>query len=328
MIYAVATSTWNDGALLAEWICWQRMLGFDRILVLSNDCEDPSPDLLEAFHRAGWIEHLAWAANRDRPALPQANRRILQHPAVAGADWLMRCDVDELTVVHAGGGRIRDLVPEDADFHAMAIPWRTFGAPLRHHLWYPEPQHRQMIRTGPPGGNPADRFFKSIYRDPARFRAIGSHAPKGFDGDWAGEGRRYVAADGTPLPYDPAGPEMMRMPPGSVVDHSVAQVNHYAVQAPEYYALKRGMPCASAFRDRYTDRFYKVHDQATVEDRSALRRADAFDAVWAEAMALPEIERHHLRCQRARIGRMVKHAGNLPREDRRWQGLTRRIRAL
>ena len=35
----------NEGPFLLEWVCWQRMLGFTDIVIVTNDCTDHSPAL-------------------------------------------------------------------------------------------------------------------------------------------------------------------------------------------------------------------------------------------------------------------------------------------
>ncbi|MFN7053611.1 MAG: glycosyltransferase family 2 protein, partial [Gemmobacter sp.] len=54
----VVCSMRNEGAFLLEWVCWYRMLGFTDILVVTNDCSDHSPALLQALAAAGWLHHL------------------------------------------------------------------------------------------------------------------------------------------------------------------------------------------------------------------------------------------------------------------------------
>ena len=63
------------------------------------------------------------------------------------------------------------------------------------------------------------------------------------------------------------------------------------LRSVESFSLKRGTLSPVAGRDRYTDAYYDKAEQNAVEDLSALRHAAAFDAIHAEAMALPEVRR-------------------------------------
>ena len=48
----------NEGPFLVEWVCWYRMLGFTDLLIVTNDCTDHSPELLDHLAQAGWVHHL------------------------------------------------------------------------------------------------------------------------------------------------------------------------------------------------------------------------------------------------------------------------------
>lgn len=314
MRFVVATTMRNEGAFAAEWIVWQRMLGFDGVLVLSNDCDDRTPRLLDAFQKAGWIEHVRYTPKPDRPPKQTAHPRMRRHPMTHGADWLMVCDVDEFLVIHEGEGRLEDLILPGAPYEGMAIHWRNFGfAPSWR--WWPGLAHRQMLRAGPPN-HPVDRSFKSIFR-PARFASFGAHAPWRFDGTWAREGRGWVDSDGRPMGIDPDDRPMHTSP--DLITHRRAQVNHYALRTREHFLAKRGTPSSVAGIDRYTSAFADNHDRQEVEDRSALRYEARFDALWEEAMALPGVARLHRLCEADHVARLLRARGKDPADDPRWR---------
>ena len=45
----VFTTMRNEGPFILEWVAWQKMLGFDNVLILFNDCTDRSPQLSQVF---------------------------------------------------------------------------------------------------------------------------------------------------------------------------------------------------------------------------------------------------------------------------------------
>ena len=78
-------------------------------------------------------------------------------------------------------------------------------------------------------------------------------------------------------------------------------------------------PSASALKDRYTDRFFAARDRNGQRDLSALAHGARFDAVHAEAMALPGVARlHHLNVADY-VARLCAAAGTESTEDARWQ---------
>ena len=56
-ITAVTTQK-NEGACLLEWIAYHKIIGFTDIVILSNDCEDGSDEMLDHLSKAGEIERL------------------------------------------------------------------------------------------------------------------------------------------------------------------------------------------------------------------------------------------------------------------------------
>ena len=56
-ITAVTTQK-NEGAFLLEWIAYHKIIGFTDIVILSNDCEDGSDEMLDHLSKSGEIIHL------------------------------------------------------------------------------------------------------------------------------------------------------------------------------------------------------------------------------------------------------------------------------
>lgn len=320
--YTVVCSVRNEGPFLVEWIAWQRMLGFNRIIVVTNDCTDHSPDLLDAFHAAGWITHLRC----DVPDLRQvcgtklaAAKKLRQ---VRRADWVMVCDVDEFLVVHVGQGRISDLldsVPEP--FLGMAINWRVFGTSGRQG-WEDGLIHRQFTQAAPRRDS-SSRWIKCIHRHADWFMRLGEHGPKRLNmaaagADWGSAGLRWINSAGNTVDqWRPGAPYLRRLRAGQTT-HAAAQINHYMLRSEESFGLKRGTKSAVAGHDRYTDHYHAKYNRNEVEDTCALGRADAFDPVFAQAMALPGVARLHHLCCADYVARLAQRAGRPAEDDARY----------
>ena len=100
--------------------------------------------------------------------------------------------------------------------------------------------------------------------------------------------------------------------------HEAAQMNHYILRSADHFAMKRGTPSPSAGKDRYTDRFFTVHERNGYKDDSALRFAERFAPVHAEAMALPGVRRLHHLCCADYVARLCAHQGKARETDERW----------
>lgn len=311
MRYSVVCSVRNEGPFLVEWVAWYRMLGFDHVVVVTNDCTDHSPQLLDRLQEAGWLTHLRHEVADGQQITARKLQAAKALPEVAGADWVLVCDVDEFLVVHRGAGRIRDLIPPEADFLGMSINWKVFGT-SGHDRYGDGLVHRQFTRAAT-SDDSTSTWVKSIHRHPDWFRKLGEHGPKGLlprhARRWAQPGMRWVDASGTTLhDWHPEADYLRRVQPGRQ-DHASAQMNHYMVRSIESFEFKKGSLSPVAGKDRYTSGFFERYNRNETEDLSALSYAAAFDPIHAEAMALPGIAGLHHRCCADYLERMAAKAG-------------------
>ena len=323
MRYAVVCSVREEGAFLVEWVAWQRMLGFTDVVVVTNDCTDASPALLDTMAARGWVTHLRC----DVPlgaritATKLAAAKVL--PQVAGADWVMVADVDEFLNIHRGEGRLADLLEGgDEPFLGMSIPWRVFGT-MGQQVWEDGLQHRLHQRAATEGDK-LSGWVKSIHRHPQRFARLGEHSPKKLRPqwlrDWGLDGMRWVNPAGQEVTGWTPEDESLRVLPRHLRGFAVAQINHLMLRNRESFALKRGTLSPVAGRDRYTDDYFDGADRNEVEDLSILRHAAGFDAVHGAMMADDRIAALHHRCCADYVARICAKAGRDPREDARWIG--------
>lgn len=321
--YTVICSVKDEGAFLVEWVAWQRMLGFTDVVVVSNDCTDASPALLDAMAARGWVTHLVCDVPLGErvTATKLAAAKVL--PQVAGADWVMVCDVDEFLNIHRGAGRLDDLLGGfDAPYLGMSIPWRVFGT-MGRTAWQDGLQHR-MHRRAADEGCKLSAWVKSIHRHPGWFARLGEHSPKKLRPvrmrDWGLHGMRWINPAGVEVTgWTPEG-ESLRVLPQGLRGFGVAQINHFMLRNAESFALKRGTLSPVAGRDRYTDDYFDGADRNEVEDVTIPRHAAGFDAVYAPMMADAEVARLHHRACADYVARLVAKAGGDARGDARWQG--------
>jgi hypothetical protein len=321
--YTVVCSVRNEGPFLVEWIAWYRLLGFTDIVVVTNDCTDHSPALLDALGVYGGCTHII----RDIPDGKRICATKLAHAhateQVRKSDWVLVCDVDEFLVIHRGEGRISDLINAPSDpFLGMSINWRVFGT-SGHAKWKDGLVHRQFTRAAELD-DPSSNWVKSITSHPDWFARLGEHGPrklrlKRAGKPWGAPGMRWVNSTGVDVPaWQPQGDYLRRLPKG-LVTHEVAQMNHYMVRSEESFALKKGQLSAVAGKDRYTDEFMVKFDRNECEDTSAFRYSAAFDDQYSQAMALPNVRRLHHLCCADYVVRLAEKAGKSPNTDPRYR---------
>jgi len=306
----------NEGHFIVEWVTWYRMLGF-RVLIGYNDCTDHSPDLIAALARAGWAEGVAHQPGALQPKI-SAYRTARSHPATAMTDWLLICDVDEFLVPHVGDGTMPGYMDRIGRDHlGVSFHWRCFGTG-GHDAWADGLVHRVFTRCGP-GTHRINNSFKTMFRQPLRFRRFGDHAPDRLDGKPGTGGLAFVDGEGRPIPEFATADAPVRSTETRAISHRFAQMNHYILRSAESFALKRGTPSASAGVDRYTDKFFKARDQNEQRDLSALSFSARFDALHAEAMALPDVRRLHHLCCADYVVRLCANQQRPHADDPRWQ---------
>lgn len=319
----VATAMRNEGPFIVEWVCWYRMLGFE-VLVATNDCTDHSVPLLDALEAAGWLRHVPHVPKPDEPPKLSAYRAWTQDPLYQSADWLLTCDVDEFLVLH-NHHTVGELIgPPPHDYRALVFSWKCFGTNNRTAYqdgWV----HRQFQRCGL-GHLRINRSFKTLVRRPQDFGRPGAHFPHQLRaGDWSLDENRVLHPNGRILEEfaNPANHPRRYLEPDQI-NHEVAQMNHYITRTPDSYALKRGTPCASALRDRYTDHFFEKHNKNGMVDTSALRFSDLFKEFHAAAMQTPQVKKLHHLCCADYVRALNARAGTDPAlDDRLLQHLER-----
>lgn len=315
----VLTAMRNEGPFILEWVAWQKMLGFENILVMFNDCTDHSPQLLRLLEREGVL-----ANKRHEPRLghsPQAEAYHIarQHPLIKKADWLFTCDVDEFLVVHVGDGSIGALLDNgDVPYAAMSINWRLFGSSDQQ-KWQDCLVHRRFTRSSKTDVI-RNKALKSFVRDPRLFNRLNSHCASGWSGkgNWGEGGNYYVLSDGSRFDEVHPNKSPQNACPEDRILHHVAEVNHYAVRTYEEFDYKKGRPAASNFADRYTDTFHKTLDRNEQENLSAVSYQERFDREYMRLCEIPGILRLHHLCCADYVASMCEKRGEDPANDTRY----------
>lgn len=227
--FTVITTMKNEGAFLLEWVAHHKALGFDRIVICTNDCDDPTREMALRLQEIGLARHHA-TKRWERTSIQRAAlRQVMQYEAVKTADWLYVCDADEFMAVHLGDGTVQALVGAASEgAEVISVPWRIFG-PDGATRYQDQPVTRQFTRANAPLPQ-GIAYPKSLFRDLGNVQRIGIHAP---------------------VAKPDLGRPLLRELPGGVAhvpqhhpmfvqaDYRFAQVNHYALRSLESFLVKR-----------------------------------------------------------------------------------------
>lgn len=300
----------DEAPFVVEFVAHHLALGFDRVLLATNDCTDGTDRLAEALAAAapGAVFHLR---NRVAPgAMPQREgyRRLRKAFDVDRSDWAMALDADEFLNIHAGDRSLAALlaaVPEAADI--VAVSAATFG-PGGHAAWAPGPVTGRFRLAVPPRHR-TNGLVKSLFRAPGNYRAFQNHAPVG----WRGPGAAPAILDGTGAlwradPDQPLWRQVRHFPPARI-GHRLAQVNHYATKTWDSFRLRiargRGAAPLGAPNARHDHAYFaRIAEAATLPDDTIAAYAPAVAAKMAALRASPGVaaaEAEAVSCYAARI---------------------------
>lgn len=294
----------NEGPFLLEWLAYHLVIGFDRIVVVSNDCTDGSDCLLDCVSRHAPLDHVMQTVEGPNAPQHQAQHAAREAGLLRSGDFVCWLDADEFLNIHAGAGYLVDVRAAIGSADGICMNWKLFGAAGRHQ-WPGRQLDPVFSRCGPPLGKSV-QFCKTLFRltDDIEFLAI--HRPV-LRLDAARDHPVWLRGDGQRLDptfvHDrlPKGLPPSRLP--GFPSYQIAQINHYAVRTPDLYALRVSRGDGSVARDqphrikrRYNSRHYRRYDRNLFRDRTIQRHAAATSARMSHLLEQPDIAAAHAAC--------------------------------
>lgn len=289
----------NEGAFVLEWLAWNRMLGFEKFLIMHNDCTDRMPQLLRLLERHGVLAAKRHHPKPDETPLGSAYKAARSHPFLKQCDWMFSCDVDEYLVIRKGNGTIDELIGNGAEerFRGMSIHWLIFGTGDEDQ-WEDRFVHQRFLKSAPEKARQKN-CVKSFDYKPLEFGRLRSHAPKFWRGagKWDTGSNHWVFSDESWFEDFHPTQNALNGSHHKLITHKAAHLNHYILQTKEQFAFKKGSPGSAGSVNRYTDDFFNRFNHISVENPSTLVFKDRFDAEYAKLIAIPGVLRlHHLYC--------------------------------
>jgi hypothetical protein len=275
MKFIMATCVRNEGPYLLEWIMHYQLLGFDRIIIFSNDNNDGSDKLLAALHEAQIID---W---RPRVLLPDQSPQLsafkslsqeLFADATEHGNYLAWFDCDEFLVLKA-----HQTVAELMAFYhhpdALFINWQHFGS-AGNEKYTPELTLTRFLYAD--SETEHNRFGKCIAKlQPELYSFISNHRPVPLNNQQCGR-VIYAAPAEQEVSVDQAmvagkhPKKLTHLPP---IFHQVCQLNHYAIRSVQEYTWKsmrgNGRLAVDIDVKQFKDSYFKSHDLNTKQDTIA-----------------------------------------------------------
>ena len=292
---AIVTAMKNEGPFILEWVAYNRAIGFDDILVYTNDCSDGTDDMLRILQSKGILQR---RDNQFREMGLKPQHAALQmaeaEPMIQQASWVACIDVDEFINIKCGDGTLDALFNAVPDANMIAMTWRLFGNGDQNGF-YDLPIIEQFTRCAPEYTRKPHQAwgFKTLFRTLGIFKKLGVHRPKGLNPQlW--EHINWVNGSGKPLPR-----AMYRNGWRSTTQtygYDLVQLNHYAIRSTESFLVKRDRGRVNHVdRDQGLAYWFRMNHNYGSDD-SIQRMVPKMRAELNQLLADPEIRSAHNCC--------------------------------
>lgn len=307
----------DEGPFLLDWVLYHRLIGFDDILIFSNDCSDGSDLLLDRLDQHGLVTHVRAKPNAETAPQSHVAQLTKNHTLYSEADWVLWLDSDEFLNIHLGKGHVTNLTAAIAPNQGMILNWRIFGDGGQPEWDYSAPTIAQFPRAASAGSYVNDPV-KCLFRKTRSIKRLYVHRPVFWPK--ARAELTMIDCDGDTVPDDMLFSKRGNgMPtkdyPKPARTFALAQVNHYAVRTYDVFQLKKYRGSATrpmshgqdARGHRYRQAFWDRRNCNDVEDRTIMRHLPALSEALSDALAVPDIRDAHMACcdfMRERIARL------------------------
>lgn len=250
----------NEGPYILEWVAYYRMIGFDHIVIYSNDTNDGSTYILDRLAERGVVDHRNQETSENAAPQISAYQDAL---AKCQTRWICYLDADEFLLLKKDNSISEYVGRFGSDTSAIGINWRLFGS--SGHLKVQPGLVIERFQQASKWDAPKNQHIKTIAKVEA-ILAPNVHSCRIRSGMYvnsSGE-ETSVIRDGFIAP----------------VRTEFAQVNHYVVKSRQEFGdkISRGnatLPknAINKFKGR-DDQFFLQHDLNDEVDKEILRYAE------------------------------------------------------
>lgn len=298
----LVTAMKNEGPYVLEWVAHYLALGVDRILVISNDCDDRTDWLLDRLSQIVPVYH------RLNPRVmyrEQGNWQVMAlrfarlHTFYQDADWILHADADEFLQITTGDGSL-DAFASAATARAgrfdavsfTSMPFNSSGVKkftdalvVEQFTSYNKPYAQKRAE-----GGVLLNAIKTLYRNSVNFRIRRNHRP--LMEDFTAEGHVWI--DGSANVWSPEFADGKVKAIDAITSTDLGQLNHYAIKSAEAFLIKQDRGDVAGVDRLDTDRRYweGYNEDGDPEPRFA-KPSPAAAALLAQFMADPLLAKYH-----------------------------------
>ena len=291
----------DEGPFVIEWVAHHLAVGFTDLVVYTNDCSDGTDDMLIRLEELGLAHHRRNVIPEGLRPQPSALNHAQEEPVVCKSDWVMVFDADEFLSIRHGDGTLDGLIAaaKAQDANGIVVTWRIFGSGGVVD-WSRAPVTEQYLMAAPPTWNKG-WGVKTLFTFDPDYWKLGIHRPKMKN--------RHID---TPFPdsvkwLNGSGREMEDYfkfrgwrSITRTVGYDWVQLNHYAVKSVDSYAIRKMRGNVNNKKDKYNSDYWALQDRNEVRDDTMLRYTDRRNALMAQLLQDPVLNRlHHAAVDRA-----------------------------
>lgn len=296
----IVTPMKNEGPYIVEWIAHNMACGFDRFIVVTNDCDDGTDRILDRLEDLIRLKHLP---NPKMIIRDRGNWHImaLRYASLLNfykdAGWIYFTDVDEFVKIHVGQGTLQDLYDAAGGFDVVSLTSMPFGAngvtevtdtPIVNQFTCQSKDYT----TGAETGDITDSAIKTMFHNDIRFDVRRNHRPRRKD--FSSLGKRWIDGSGRQFSDEWTDGKAKSIAPIGSTD--LAQFNHYAIRSAEAFLVKiaRGDAVTTSRLDtaRSLDYWQRYNRQGT-PDLSLKDGLPEANRIRAELLADPQLAELH-----------------------------------
>jgi hypothetical protein len=292
--FLIVTTMKNEGPFMIDWIAYNRAIGFDDVLIYTNDCSDGTDLIGDRLQELGYAHH---ERNRLGPrATPQnrAHKLSMGHASFKSADWIMSLDVDEFINVRLPTGRIQDFVEACGTSDAISICWKMFGNNgLDGYQDRPVPE--QFLNSTQEGSFPhyKTRAIKTLFRNNGKFNRFRAHRPRIDPAHAANPDAPYEGIVWRDAGGQGADPAQVDWKIWRGFSHEHARIHHYAVRSTESFLVKRDRGRTNHVGQDQGLEYWNQLNHNHVTDDTILRHMPAMHEVKSEMLADEQLRKLH-----------------------------------
>lgn len=300
----IFSSLKNEGPFILEWVSYHLSIGFDTVVIASNECTDGSHELLQALDVRGVILHLPVPADAasDVPPQMRAEAFARHHNAFKEGDYVLWLDMDEFLVPPSNSptvdAMIADMQARGAD--ALLLNWRVMGD--SGHRGLPNGFVLDEFVRCARNVSPLNREVKTLFAYSDRVKGLHVHQPL-----WKPEYFNEILlidGAGQRLPDHYLSRRSKLGAPRSGVtprrgNSRLGRINHYCVRTRDLFALKqtRGLGFfgsqSGEFLDRYSMEFFEQQNQNSRQNLDILRFKPGLLVIYSALLTDPKIATLH-----------------------------------